>query len=92
MAESDPQTPTYHVSMWDQPVPTYVCLLCHASGLTLDEVAAHLASLHTAAAVPTPMIPSLLKMREEDDARLATLAAAAIAEVVPATEEDATDG
>lgn len=77
MAENDPETPTYHVSMWDVPAPTYVCLLCHATGFSLEDVAAHLSTLHAREAVPTPMIPALLAMRAEDDARLAALAEAA---------------
>jgi hypothetical protein len=64
-------TPTYHVSVWDDPAPTYVCLLCPVRGLTLAEVTAHVWDTHAVEAVPTPQMDDLLAMRAASDAAAA---------------------
>jgi hypothetical protein len=58
-----PATPNYHISIWDEP-PTYVCLRCPAVGMTLPEVSLHVQVDHGELPLPTPMIESLLAMRE----------------------------
>ena len=71
MAETPP-TPTYHVSIWDEHGPSYVCLLCHeAWGLTVEGVTTHLRAVHDAAALPAPGMETLLALRAEADARAA---------------------
>jgi hypothetical protein len=75
--------PNYHVSVWDEPVPTYLCLICDLRGLTLAAVTAHLAEAHASAAIPTPAIPHLLRFRDEAD----TSAAASPSPIQPPREE-----
>lgn len=61
-----PLPATYHVSLWDEGGPAYVCLLCptNAPHLSLDEVKAHIPRAHDCDAVPTGQIPMLLMLYE----------------------------
>ena len=46
---------TYHISIWDEPLPTYACMLCNEGrGFSMEEVTQHLAEVHQAPAIPTP--------------------------------------
>lgn len=62
--EAPEAPPTYHISIWDDPLPTYACMLCNEGrGFTLEEVTQHLADVHQAPAIPTPFQDQLLAMR-----------------------------
>jgi hypothetical protein len=58
--------PNYHIALWDTPV-TYLCLPCHAQGMTLVDVETHVTTVHAMEPVPTPLaadaslLPSLMK-------------------------------
>lgn len=70
--ETTPTTPTYHISIWDQPEPLYVCQLCVPPYKgTLAQVTQHLDHDHHAPAIPTSHIPALLLLRAEAEARQA---------------------
>jgi hypothetical protein len=68
-----PGTPTYHIAIWEQPVPLYVCLLCPADAprFTLDDIKIHVPTVHFCDAVPTETIPMLIALRADADARIA---------------------
>jgi len=49
--------PNYHISLWDDP-PAYVCLLCGGqppATMTLEDVQAHVTTVHQTSPVPTPL-------------------------------------
>lgn len=74
-----PRMPTYHIALWDEPAPRYVCLLCPhpAPHLTLDEVRQHVPAVHEQDAVPTETIPHMLSIRAMAEAEAAAQAAPA---------------
>lgn len=49
--------PNYHIFLWPEPptAPTYLCLLCPLADCTEAEILAHLALIHAATPVPTPV-------------------------------------
>jgi hypothetical protein len=84
MADAPPPAPTYHVYIWTEPMdgpPDYVCLLCvpptEAYRGTLEQVTAHLQTVHQADAIPTPMMDQMLAQRAEVAAAAAATATSA---------------
>lgn len=69
--------PNYHISLWPDPPgspATYLCLLCTLTGCTEAEILAHVPSVHTVNAVPTPLAANpppviVTSQKETPDAR-----------------------
>src|SRR5262245_60869339 len=64
MMATAPLLPNYHVVLWGDPDPAYLCLQCDAAhGLTLDAILTHLQDIHQAEPCPTLMAakPDLLR-------------------------------
>jgi hypothetical protein len=75
MADEAPAV-TYHLDLWTDPAPSYVCALCvhefpTLRFVTVEDVTTHLTDVHAAAAVPTPEMADLFVLREDSDARRA---------------------
>ena len=85
---------TYHISIWDEPLPTYACMLCNEGrGFSLEEVTQHLAEVHQAPAIPTPFQDQLLAMRlVSADNIVATNAPAPAQASPPPAPEETPDG
>lgn len=65
---------TFHVSLWTEPTPLYVCLLCTGNAMDHAAVVEHLTTVHSAEAVPTPLAadylarnPLLMSMTQQEE-------------------------
>lgn len=51
---------TYHVALWTEPEPTYVCLLCTVVDLDHAGILEHLTTVHATEAIPSPLTADYL--------------------------------